>query len=136
MRVHSYHGDDKCPVCIDFASPGCCDHFSNTRTCTGIERCDNTFYYCLRDFGTVSSLNTAGSERCGNNDRYAKLSGVNTDSAPLNFSQDTVLGLPNPIPLRGRTSTWAVSIYHTLIGAVELTLALQAGILTGVCRAG
>lgn len=112
VRVHSYLGDDKCPVCVEFARPGCCDNFSNTRTCTGNDRCDNTFFYCLRDFGTVTSLNTAGSERCGTNDKFGKLSGINVDSAPLNFSQDNVLGLPNPIPLRGPTIPWQVS--HTV----------------------
>jgi hypothetical protein len=109
VRVHSYETDSKCPTCFSFQQPGCCDDFLNTRTCTGTDRCDNTFFYCLRPKGTVEPMNTASSERCGADDRLGKLSGINIDSAPLNFSQDHVLGLPNPIPLRGSVETaWEV----------------------------
>lgn len=62
----------------------------------------------MRPFGTTSPLNVTHPERCGNFDRFGVLSGVNRDSAEIDFSASNVLGLPNPIPLRGLTLSWQV----------------------------
>lgn len=35
--------------------------------------------------------------------------GSNTDDAPIDFSQSSVLGLDNPLTLEGLTDTWNVS---------------------------
>lgn len=112
VRVHSYQNpSNKCSLCKTVRRPvGCCDNFSNPRTCTGRDRCDETFYYCLRNYRTVSAL-TANPKRCGEHDRMGKLSGVNIDSKEIDFSQSSALGLPNPIPLRGITFQWKVHNY-------------------------
>jgi hypothetical protein len=64
-------------------------------------RCDNVFHYCLRSINTSES-----NDECSGGNR----SDVNSNDTPLNFSQSTVLGLPNPLPLRGLTTQWTVSI--------------------------
>jgi hypothetical protein len=107
VRLHSYETDGKCATCNSFQQPGCCDDFDNTRTCTGTEKCDNTFFYCLRPKGTVEPHNTDPSRRCEEGDRFGMLSSINIDSAPLNFTHDYVMGLPNPVPLCG-TNEWKV----------------------------
>ena len=84
---------------------GCCDDFDIPGTCTGHTKCDENFFYCLREFGTPKQTPT----RCGENDAFGKLSGDNIDSAEIDFSGNTALGLPNPIPLRNNTSGWEVS---------------------------
>ena len=66
--------------------------------------CDNVFHYCLR------SINTSSNECSGGN-----RSDVNYNDAPLNFSLSMVLGLPNPLPLRGLATQWTVSIKPALI---------------------
>lgn len=49
-------------------------------------------------------------ERCGAQDRFGKLSGVNVDSEEIDFTRSSVLGLQNPIPLRGLTLGWEVCL--------------------------
>lgn len=111
VRIHSYSGDDKCPECYKFISPGCCDDFDNTRSCEGLHRCDITFFYCLRDYGTVPSQSVSAIESCM--DRLGMRSGVNIDNQQLDFTQESVMGLPNPIPLFGTTLAWQVRMMNT-----------------------
>lgn len=107
VRVHSYSGEDKCPGCRNFISHGCCDDFSVTRSCEGVDRCDVVFFYCLRDHGTVPS-DAGDTQRCVDNDRIGLRSGINVDNQQLDFEQESVMGLPNPIPLLGITPAWQV----------------------------
>ena len=100
VRTHNYSNPNSL---LATASVVCCDE-----SC-GMPSCDNIFYYCLRSLGTSNK-----DGECSGGNR----SHVNYDDAPLNFSQSTVLGLPNPLPLRGLTRNWTVSItssLHTLI---------------------
>lgn len=111
VRTHSFDSpSNKCPNCPAPDTPGCCDRFGNIGTCRGQDRCDFTFYYCLRPFGTATPVNTTHPTRCGSHDRFGKVSGVNVDAAELDFSKSTVLGLPNPLPLRGLTLDWMVKL--------------------------
>ena len=112
VKVHSYNNPtNKCPGCFRFRMPGCCDDFTYTGTCHGSDKCDENFFYCLREFGTTSLTDPSKPTRCGENDAFGKLSGDNIDSADIDFSGSTALGLPNPIPLRNNTSGWEVSTF-------------------------
>lgn len=89
----------RCETCIeDDNLRGCCDDFESTR-CSGSLLCDSFFVYCLRTVGSTGR----GCSYFGN-----RISNVNGDDSPLNFSQSIVLGLENPITLRGLTSTYTV----------------------------
>ena len=79
----------------------CCDVAGGTSSnCDeDINSCDNIFTYCLRR--TLLSLsNCDGSERMTTR--------TNWNGAPLNFKNETVLGLPNPFILEGLDSQWMV----------------------------
>ena len=92
VRTHNYSN----PGSLLARNGACCDplHMS----CLNFTGCDNYFYYCLRSLGSNGTDCTGG-----------RTSLINYDDAPLNFSQDTVLGLPNPLPLPGLTKEWHVS---------------------------
>ena len=78
----------------------CCDGFnSGTFECN---RCDSFFTYCLRNFDTL----TTGCPEDGSTMR----SDVNPNDASIDFSQNTVLGLDNPLVFQGINHTWNVSI--------------------------
>ena len=69
----------------------CCDDCNRASNC-GQEgrRSDSYFIYCLRPDGIVG---------LGCSTYETETSTVNTDDGPLDFSQSTVLGLPNPLQL-------------------------------------
>ena len=74
----------------------CCDDFSRNDQCTeGDRECDSYFIYCLRPFGT-SNAQEGG---CSNFEKM--VSSVHTDDGMIDFSQSEVLGLDNPLHLRG-----------------------------------
>ena len=112
VRVHSYDNPtNRCPFCyFDDQVTGCCDDFDQTRVCIGEDRCDNTFFYCLRDYSTVVTTESDTPPRCGEaNDRLGKLSEINIDGAEIDFTGSNPLGLSNPIPLRSHeATTWNV----------------------------
>ena len=99
VRVQGYNNPTN--GCEAF-NGGCCDRRSVT-TCTGQLRCDNQFTYCLR------SHNTPATTRDCQGYTSTLRSAVNTDGGLIDFSQSTVLGLPNPIRLTGLTNSWQVS---------------------------
>ena len=75
--------------CCVMAGDGSCD----------VSGCVYYFIYCLRSLGRTGpgcsrSFATSGGQ--GN--------------APIDFSQDRVLGQPNPLPLPGLTTEWNVSV--------------------------
>ena len=80
----------------------CCDSYDTTN-CTGYRQCDSYFIYCLRPFGE-DRLN----QGCHPNETRTN-SSFNEDDDHLDFSQSTVLNLPNPQFLRGLGDTYAVS---------------------------
>ena len=79
----------------------CCDDFGRFfRTCNSYRLCDNYFIYCLRPFGSTE---------IGCSSYVNSTSTVNTDDGPIDFSQGTVLGLPNPLLFKGFTGAYTVS---------------------------
>ncbi len=81
----------------------CCDP-GNGGECTGEERCDTYFIYCLRP-----RFSTTG---CKNNERGFTVVSENfsPDGAAIDFSQSTVLGVSNPFNLTGISTAWEVMI--------------------------
>lgn len=69
--------------------------------CNGKERCDSKFVYCLRPLGTQDPQ-----QECSDGKR---VSSVNANDDAIDFSNDTVLGLSNPLILHGLTREWSVS---------------------------
>ena len=77
----------------------CCDDTRATG-CTGVRRCDSFFIYCLRPLG---------SDGVGCSQYRNRTSLSNSDDNDLDaddFSQSTVLGLENPLILRGLTEKY------------------------------
>lgn len=92
---------------LNFSNPGsllangaCCDYnvTAGDGSCA-IPGCDNYFYYCLRALGSTGRGCNGG-----------KVSMVGYNDHPINFSWPMFLGVPNPLPLPGRTETWHVSV--------------------------
>ena len=79
----------------------CCDSH-DTDTCTGSERCDSYFVYCLRPLGTVDM-------GCPNNEMRAKSLSNEDDGPGIDFSQSKVLGLSNPQNFPGLGDAYEVS---------------------------
>ena len=73
----------------------CCDDTEDFDVCSGSQRCDSYFTYCLRPFG---------SEGKGCEDKENRTSTINEDDQWMNFSRKTVLGLENPLKLPGLTN--------------------------------
>ena len=102
VRLFGYNNPTQtCQDCLfgQFADHGCCDNFDRT-ICMGGDRCDSNFIYCLRTIGST-----------GRNCSYfgTKLSSVNTNDGLINFNQNSVLGLDNPLRLQGLTDAYIVS---------------------------
>lgn len=117
IRVHSYSNNDTCPTCFvhinNQTAPGCCDEYCVYGVeCLGAEKCDPRYFYCLRKFGTPVSLNATNFDSCGDNDRYSMSSKPNFNGRALDFTQDSLLGIPNPVPLNGLTEGWQVCMQH------------------------
>ncbi len=97
----------------------CCDP-DNGGGCTGGERCDTYFMYCLRPRSSTATEcpNTAPG--------FTAVSIVSPDGGDIDFTQPTVLGLSNPFNLTGISTAWEVmitvcSIYHLLYCREELS---------------
>ncbi len=82
----------------------CCDSEPGNGLCSGGERCDTYFIYCLMPRASTAigcSNATSG---------FTLVSSVSPDGADIDFSQPTVLGLPNPFLLTGISTAWEVMI--------------------------
>ena len=104
VNVLSYDNPtNRCEECgTSGMTQTCCDD-RTLGDCTGTDRCDNMFFYCLRPLG---SLNVETNPfNCG----PMFTSEVNEDAAPIDFDQPQVLGLSNPLTLVGPTVAWQVS---------------------------
>ncbi len=80
----------------------CCDATRNN-SCTGNARCDNKFYYCLRELGAE------GVESDPLDCNPLVTTETNRNGETIEFNQSTVLGLPNPLSLTGLAPQWEVS---------------------------
>ena len=86
----------------------CCDD-SRASGCTGSDRCDSYFIYCLRPLG---------SERQGCSGYEERISSRNQDdNTPIDVTQNTVLGLENPLILRGITESYDVRYLNGIFEA-------------------
>ena len=106
VRVHNFKSPShKCPVCRSRSSRllGCCDNFSETSECTGSDRCDNSFQYCLRRLGSLPNTNPYHTASC----RPVTVTTSNTDGAELDFNSSILLGRSNPLQFR-RSGGWRV----------------------------
>ena len=85
----------------------CCDG-DNTNTCTGSNRCDSYFVYCLRPLGTIGMgcFENEGSLRA--------VSATNVNDGPgIDFSLSEVLGLSNPQNFPGLGDDYEVSYLYS-----------------------
>ncbi len=112
MKVLSYDNPtNKCPVCNDHIRlpAGCCDNSANLGVCSREEKCDSAFFYCLREYATPPDSDPTRPGLCGFHTSHGVISLANTDGNSIDFSQDTVLGQPNPLKLPGIETTWMVN---------------------------
>lgn len=116
VRVHGYDNPtNKCPVCKDSEDllPGCCDNSFNVGSCSEEERCDNGFFYCLKDYNSPPDSDPKQPTLCGFHTSDGQISHQNTDGTPIDFAADMVLGIPNPFQLPGITPKWMVCNNYT-----------------------
>ena len=109
VSVHGYSNPTgRCRGCSlnGESERGCCDRFLTT-VCRGDLLCDSFFTYCIGngDRGCLDPL-------------QQRMSAVNVNDGPVNFSQSTVLGLENPLILQGLTYA-----YHVCVNSITYRLA-------------
>ena len=91
------HVEDDCQT----DTPGefyCCDSYQTE--CSGRERCDSYFHYCLRPLGEIRMGCLANETRAD--------SSINRDDGPIDFSHSRVLGLDNPQNFSGLEDAYKV----------------------------
>ncbi len=83
----------------------CCDPELGFGPCSGDERCDTFFIYCLMPRASTAIV-------CPNTvpGFFAISPRTAQNGATIDFSEPTVLGLPNPFNLTGLTTSWEVMI--------------------------
>ena len=96
VRTHNFSNSGSL-----LANENCCDFRNGECQVPG---CDNRFVYCLR-------------RNANSNNENCEVSQTNWNDAPLNFLAQTLLGLPNPLPLRGLTREWNATqgVYFNLV---------------------
>lgn len=113
VKVHGYDNPtNRCPTCRHSVAlqQGCCDNFDNTGSCEGEDKCDNSFFYCLKRLNSRPDSNPRETSRCGFHSSEGMISEQNVNGAPVDFSRSTALGIPNPFQLAGITLRWMVNI--------------------------
>ena len=91
----------RCRIGGPSGRPGCCDDHAAATCLSSHLRCDSYFFYCLR---TLNSPMERGCTYSG-----SRLSNPNMNDGEINFGQSVVLGLENPLQLRGLTDAYNVS---------------------------
>ena len=122
VQVERYRNPfNTCVECLDNSERVCCDNNVETE-CVGGDRCDTEFFYCLMPLGVVPDVSdvfdTVEEE---NRDTRAELLGCiqpgtalksdvsrDTLGTQIEFDNDTVLGLPNPLEFVVQASKWQV----------------------------
>ena len=102
----------------------CCDGLNSTSSLC--HHCDSYFAYCLRNVGTL----TAGCPEDGNTMR----SDTNTNNTFIDFSQNTVFGLDNPLVFHGLNGTWNVSIHSMQILYNTIARPLHDNMIHSICH--
>ena len=111
VKVHGYDNPtNRCPTCRRSVAlqQGCCDNFDNTGSCEGNDKCDNSFFYCMKGLNSRPDSNPRETSRCGFHSSEGVISEQNVNGAPVDFSRNTALGIPNPFQLAGITPQWTV----------------------------
>ncbi len=116
LRAHvsAYRNPDN--ICFRNRGRRCCD--DDSRICSRTsENCDNEFFFCVRALGAPvdktpatsgSVTNRAGGLQCLN-PSSAIISNINRDGSHIDFSDDTFLGVRNPMEFQVTASLWEVS---------------------------
>lgn len=111
IRLYGYSNPtNRCPLCRQnpLLPPGCCDNHSNLGSCQGDERCDNAFFYCLKQLNLPPDSDPAATTLCGFQNNEGRISHINPNGEPIDFSRDRVLDIPNPFTLPGISPQWQV----------------------------
>ena len=109
VRLNGYDNrDGKCIGCPRKGNThSCCDDYGSNRDCDRSDRaCDSYFIFCLRTFGTQRE-----EYDCQTFYNDTKVTSVNVNDGPLDFTNQTVLGLENPFMLPGLTEDYKVSYF-------------------------
>ena len=98
--------DGKCIACPrGMNTNSCCDDFGRFKNCNHPDRaCDSYYIFCLRTFGTERER-----YNCQKNYKGTRVTSINVNDAPLDYTNKTVLGLENPFLLPGLTEDYKVS---------------------------
>ena len=101
VRTHSYSNPtNKCIACVatERTEPGCCDWYIQHSNCLGSKSCDTFFQYCFQP------LNSRGFHHqiCSN------VSSSAWNDREIDFTQATVLDLPNPLSFSVVSTQWMV----------------------------
>ena len=107
VRLNGYDNQDN--SCIDCQPEGrtlhgCCDDHNRVNDCDRNERrCDSYFIFCLRPFGSRQEKYD-----CKTLYNDTRMTSVNNNDGPVDFTSSTVLGLENPFLLPGLTEEYEV----------------------------
>ena len=104
VRTHSFSNPGSL-----LANGECCDYniTAGDGSCA-VPGCDFYFYYCLRSIDSTEGGCSGG-----------RVSMVQYNDHPIDLSLPMVLGLPNPLPLPGRTREWNVRICGNVFNFVS-----------------
>ena len=115
VRLNGYVGQEGncigCPL-LDPPGPGrrtrsCCDDHEHFNNCDHDDRqCDIYFIFCLRPFGSQR-----GRYDCQTFYNDTRVTSVNNNDGPVDFTNEMVLDLENPFLLPGLTEKYEVSNY-------------------------
>ena len=104
VRVLSY--GNPTGGCYSYSGACCDDSAIQLPDCSGSQKCDSYFYYCLRPLTSDNVLDVWD----GCFYRGSRISLSNRDDSVTDFTQSTmVLGLENPLMLEGLTNDYRVS---------------------------
>ena len=108
VRLNGYvNQEGKCVDCPRDQSDttrSCCDDFSRFSNCDRMNRqCDSYFIFCLRPFGSWRQRYD-----CRNLYNDSKVTSVNRNDGPVDFTNEMVLGIENPFLLPGLTEEYEV----------------------------
>ena len=97
--------------CVREGQHRCCDVNLFFPECTGFRRCDSYFTYCLRSLGSEGQGCSGYEERISSRNQ--------DDSDPIDVTQSMVLGLENPLILRGITDNYDVRYLNGIADAIQ-----------------
>ena len=88
--------------------PGCCDLYGELSSCGDFYRCDTYFMYVLRALGNIETGENCTTSNSDKHSSSRRISQPNLNDGSTNFSDSIVLGLNNPLILRGLDNIWNV----------------------------